>query len=129
VAFSFGVRVVAISVFFTEEKGWKGDTITEGTDQLHWKDQITLRIAGKAAEEFFDCPSDPGASLHDLGEIASLLDRMGMSEEREARIAEGKARARIVLEGYREQALRLIAHLAEYGHLNESEFLRLMNGE
>jgi hypothetical protein len=41
----------------------------------------------------------------------------------------GKARARIVLEEHRGQALRLIAHLAEHGHLNESEFLRLMNGE
>jgi hypothetical protein len=54
-----------------------------------------LRIAGTAAEEFFKCPEDLWASLRDLGEIASLLDRMGMSEEREARIVEGKARARI----------------------------------
>jgi hypothetical protein len=92
VAFSLGVRVVAVSVSFTEKDGWKGDTKTEGTDHLLWKDQIALRIAGKAAEEFFDCPEELWASLHDLGEIASLLDRMGMSEEREARMAEGKAR-------------------------------------
>jgi hypothetical protein len=50
VAFSLGV-LVAVSVFFAEEKGWKGDTKAEGTDHLPWKDQITLRIAGKAAEE------------------------------------------------------------------------------
>jgi hypothetical protein len=48
VAFSLGVRVVAVTVFFTEKEGWKGDTKTEGTDQLPWKDQIMLRIAGKA---------------------------------------------------------------------------------
>jgi hypothetical protein len=129
VAFSLGVRVVAVSVFFTEKQGWKGDTKTEGTDHLPWKDQIVLRIAGKAAEEFFDRPADPGASLHDLGEIASLLDRMGMSEEREARIVEGKARARIILEEHREQALRLVACLVEHGHVNETKFLRLMSDE
>ena len=32
VAFSLGVRVVAVSVFFTEKEGWKGYTKTEGTD-------------------------------------------------------------------------------------------------
>ena len=104
VAFSLGVRVVAVSVFFTEKEGWKGYTKTEGTDHLAWKDQIMLRVAGMAAEEFLDCPEDPRASLHDRGEIASLLDRMGMSEEREARIAEGNAGARIILEEHREQA-------------------------
>jgi len=82
-----------------------------------------------AAEEFFNCPEDALASLHDCGEIASLLDRMGMSEEREARIAEGNARARIILEEHREQALRLVACLVEHGNVNEPEFLRLMRGE
>jgi ATP-dependent Zn protease len=129
VAFSLGVRVVAVSVLFTEKRGWKGDTKTEGTDHLPWKDQIVLRIAGKAAEEFFDRPADPRASLHDLGEIASLLDRMGMSEEREALIAEGKARARTLLEEHREQAFRLVTRLVEHGHVNEPEFLRLMSAE
>jgi hypothetical protein len=129
VAFSLGVRVVAVSVFFTEKEGWKGYTKTEGTDHLPWKDQIMLRVAGMAAEEFFNCPEDPRASLHDRGEIASLLDRMGMSEEREALIAEGKARARIILEEHREQTLRLVACLVEHCHVNEPEFLRLMSGE
>jgi hypothetical protein len=129
VAFSLGVRVVVVSVFFAEETGWKGDTKTEGTDQLPWKDRITLRIAGQAAEEFFGCPAGPMASLHDLGEIASLLDRMWMSEEREACIDEGKARARAILEKRNEQVLKLIAHLAEHGHVNEPGFLRLMKGE
>jgi hypothetical protein len=68
------------------------------------------------------------ASLHDLGEIASLLDRMGMSEEREARIAEGKARAGLILEEHREQAFRLVACLVEHGHVDEAEFLRLRSG-
>ena len=129
VAFSLGVRVVAVNVFFTEEKGWQGDTKTEGTDHLFWKDQIMLRSAGEAAEGFFDCHAHPRASFHDRGEVDSLLDRTGMREEREARIDEGKARARIILEEYRERALRLIAHLIEHSHVNEPEFLRLMNGE
>jgi hypothetical protein len=129
VAFSLGVRVVAVSVFFTEKEGWKGDTKTEGTGHLPWKDQIVLRIAGKAAEEFFNCPEDLWASLHDLGEIDSLLHRMGMSEEREVRIVEGKARVRIILEEHREQVLRLVTCLVEHGHVNEPEFLRLMSGE
>jgi hypothetical protein len=129
VAFSLGVRVVAVSVFFTEKEGWKGYTKTEGTDHLPWNEQIMLRIAGMAAEEFFNCPEDPRASLHDRGEIASLLDRIGMSEEREARVAQANARARIILEEYREQTLRLVARLVEHGHVSEPEFLRLMSDE
>jgi hypothetical protein len=93
------------------------------------KPNVPPLSSGMAAEEFFNCPEDPRASLHDRGEIASLLDRMGMSEEREARIAEGNARARIILEEHREQALRLVACLVEHGHVNEPEFLRLMSGE
>jgi hypothetical protein len=50
-------------------------------------------------------------------------------EEREARIVEGKAGARSILEEHREQALRLIACLVEHGHVDEPEFLRLMTGE
>jgi hypothetical protein len=129
VAFSLGVRVVAVSVFFTEKDGWKADTKTEGTDHPPWQDQIMLHGAAKAGEEFFNCPEDVRASLRDLEEIDSLLDRMGMREEREARIVEGKARARIILDEHREQALRLVARLVEHGHVNEPEFLRLMSGE
>jgi hypothetical protein len=129
VAFSLGVRVVAVSVFFTEKDGWQGETKTEGTDRLPWQDQIMLHIAGKAGEEFFNCPEDLWASLRDLGEIDSLLDRMGMREEREARIVEAKARVRIFLEEHREQALRLVACLVEHGHVNEPEFLRVTSGE
>ena len=66
-----------------------------------------LHIAGKAGEEFFNCPEDVWASLRDLGEIDTLLHRMGMREEREARIVEGKARARIILDEHREQARRI----------------------
>jgi hypothetical protein len=35
VAFSLGVRVVTVSVFFSEENGWKGATNAEGTDHLN----------------------------------------------------------------------------------------------
>jgi hypothetical protein len=129
VAFSLGVRVVAVSVFFTEKDGWKGDTKTEGADHLPWQDQTMLHVAGKAGEEFFNCPKDVRASPCDLGEIDSLLDRMGMREEREARIAEGKARARVILEEHREHAFRLVACLVEHGHVSETEFLRLMSDE
>ena len=131
VAFALDVRVVSVRVVFTEEKGWHGGTDTpEGAaDQLSWEDRITMRIAGKAAEELFDCPADPLASLHDLGEIDSLLNRMGMSDEREARIAAGKARARIILQQHRERALRLIGHLVDHGRIDEAEFKRLMSDE
>ena len=40
-----------------------------------------------------------------------------MSEEREACIDEGKARARVILEKRGEQVLKLIAHLAEHGYV------------
>lgn len=76
-----------------------------------------------------DFPADPKASFHDMLEVDSLLNRMGISPEREARIEEGKARAAIILEGHREHALKPIAHIVERGHVNEPEFLRLMYGE
>jgi hypothetical protein len=128
VAFSLGIRVVAVNVILTKEKGWHGKTVTEGMPDL-WKDQIVLRMAGKAAEEVFHCPADPTASFHDMLEVDSLLNRIGMSDEREARIEQGKERARIILEGHREQALRLIAHLVEHGYVKEPEFLQLMYAE
>ena len=127
-AFSLGIRMVAVSVIFTEEKDWHGKTVTDGTPD-HWKDQIVLRMAGKAAEEVFNCPADPTASFHDMLEVDSLLNRKGISEEREARIEEGKTRAAIILEGHRQHALKLIAHLVEHGHVKEAEFLRLMYSE
>jgi hypothetical protein len=52
-----------------------------------------LRIAGKAAEEVFNCPADPTALFHDMLEVDSLLNRMGMSLELEGRIEECKAPA------------------------------------
>jgi hypothetical protein len=85
VAFWLGIRVVAVSVIFTEERGWYGKTVTEGTPDL-WENQIMLLMAGKAAEKVFNCSADR-AWLHDAGTVDSLLDRMGMTrEEREARI-------------------------------------------
>ena len=129
VASSFGVRVAAVMVMFTEEKGWHGETMTEGSaDHLPCEYRITLLSAGKAAEEFFNYPADARASLRDYGEIDSLLDRKGMRDEREARIDEGKMRARIVLEEHREQALRLIDRLVKFGRVDDVQFLRLMKG-
>jgi hypothetical protein len=60
VAFSLGVRVVAVSVFFTEKEGWKGYTKTEGTGHLPWKDQIMLRIAGMAGRSSLTAPKTHG---------------------------------------------------------------------
>jgi len=127
VAFSLGLRVVAVRVIFTEEKGWHGKTDTESTPD-HWKDQIVLLMAGKAAEEVFNCPAD-AAWLHDVGTIDSLLARRGMSEELEERIGQGTARARVILEGHRRQTLGLIAHLVEHGHVKEPQFSQLMSGQ
>ena len=132
VAFALGMQVVAVRVVFTEDKDWHGstDTLEGAADQLNWEDRITMRIAGKAAEELFDCPADPLASLHDRGEIASLLNRMGKSDdEHEVHIAAGKTRARIILQQHRERALRLTGHLVEHGRIDEAEFRRLMNDE
>jgi hypothetical protein len=126
VASSFGVRVAAVTVMFTEEKGWHGETMTEG--HLPCEHRITLLSAGKAAEEFFNYPAHARASLRDYGEIDSLLGRKGMRDKREARIDEGKMRARIILEEHREQALRLIDRLVKFGRVDDVQFLRLMKG-
>jgi hypothetical protein len=70
VAFSLGIRVVAVNVIFTKEKDWHGRTVTDGTPD-HWKDQVVLRMAGKAAEEVLNCSADPTASFHDMLEVES----------------------------------------------------------
>lgn len=123
VAFSFSLRVAAIRVVFSEEKGWHGCTKADTPQAI--EDRITLLSAGKAAEEFFDCPADGKAWHDDLLKISLLL---GLPSELPwPQINEGKARARPILEKYREQALRLTDRLVERGRVDDAEFLRLMN--
>jgi Zn-finger nucleic acid-binding protein len=120
VLYAFGIRVLAVRVTFSEEKGWYGatDTPKGSADHLSCQDRITILSAGKAAEEFFDCPAYEGAWRHDLGEIASLLDRNGIpAEQHWLRIDECKARAHSILAEHREQAVKLIDHLYEHGEV------------
>jgi hypothetical protein len=129
VAHSFNLHVETVYVRFEEAKGWYGCAKTSSPEYLSVSDQVVNRAAGKAAEEYFNCPAHERAWLHDFGEISSLLNRSGVpGDELWPRIDEGKERARAILERYRTEALRLANRLEECGRIDGIEFTRIMNG-
>jgi hypothetical protein len=124
---SFGLPVVVIRVLYTEEKDWHGRTCAASVDHLPVKDQVLNHAAGKAAEEFFDCPAHEKAWLKDFGKIASLLNSNGIPEdELWPRIDEAKECARTILARYRDEALKLTDRLIESGHVDAADFDHLM---
>jgi hypothetical protein len=126
---SFGLPVVAIQVLYTEEKDWHGRTNGAPVDHLPVKDQVLNHAAGKAAEEFFECPAHERAWFKDFLEIASLLNRNGIPEDEIwPRIDEAKERARTILQRYRDKALKLTDRLVEHGLVDAADFDRLMDG-
>jgi hypothetical protein len=130
VAWSFGVRVVAVYVTFSVARGWHGGTDYIDGSALHYIDQVTNLAAGRAGEEVFDCPAHYGAWLADLGEISALLNDKGISEDKHwLLVTEARDRARLILESYREGALKLVDRLVEAGLVGEAEFLRLMQSK
>jgi hypothetical protein len=125
VAFSFGLRVAAVRVAYSEKRDWYGAMDAEKPQSM--ANQITLLCASKMAEKFFDCPAHNRSWFHDYGEIDSLLSRNDVPvDERPTRIDEGEACACTILEEYREQARRLTDRLVERGCIDNAEFLRLM---
>ena len=130
VAWSFGVRVVAVYVTFSVARGWHGGIDFIYRSPLPYMDQITNLAAGKAGEEVFECAAPYGAWLADFGEICVLLNNNGIPEDKHwLLVTEARDRARLILENYREEAVKLIDRLTEAGHVGEAEFLRLMQGE
>ena len=132
VAFWFNVPVEAAYVTFSEEKGWHGGTDTPhgSAGHLDYMDQVTILVAGKAAEDFFDCRAHETAWRDDLGQSAVLLDAKGIPEgEHWTRITEACERAQSILATHHDKVLNLIDLLAEDGRVERLEFLRLMNGE
>jgi Zn-finger nucleic acid-binding protein len=128
VAYSFNLHVESVYVRFEEAKGWYGCAKTSSPEYLSISDQVVNSAAGKAAEEYFNCPAHEGAWLHDFGEISSLLNRSGLpDDELWPRIGEGIERARDILKKYRNEALMLTNRLAECGRIDGIEFTRLMN--
>ena len=130
VAWSFGVRVVAVYVTFSVARGWHGGIdLIDGT-ALPYMDRITNLAAGKAGEEVFECAAHYGAWLADFGEISVLLNNNGIPEDKHwLLVTEARDRARLILKNYRERAVKLVDRLTEAGHVGEAEFLRLMQGE
>jgi hypothetical protein len=128
VAWSFGVRVVAVHVSFSEERGWQGGADYVADPALPYMDQATNFAAGKAGEEVFGCLAHGGAGFADLGEISVLLNNNGVAEDKHwPRIIWARERARLILENHRERALKLVDRLAEAGHVGDAEFLLLMH--
>src|SRR5262249_49874801 len=129
VAWSFGVRVVAVYVSFSVARGWRGGTDYIDGSALHYMDQVTNFAAGRTGEEVFGSLAQYGAWLADLREISVLLSAHGITEEHHwVCVTEARERARLILENYRERALKLVDRLAEAGYVGNPEFLRLMLG-
>jgi hypothetical protein len=128
VAWSFGVPVVAVYVTFSVAKGWRGGTDYIDGSALHYVDQVTSLAAGRTGEEVFACFAPYDAWLADLEEISVLLNDNGIPEGKHwLLVTEARDRARLILENYRERALKLVNRLAEAGHVGNAEFLRLMH--
>jgi hypothetical protein len=129
VSWSLGVPVVAVYVTFSVARGWQSGTrYVWRSRALHYMDKATSLAAGKAGEEFFDCPAHYGAWLADLEEISVLLTNNGISEDEHwARVTEARECARLILENHRGRALKLVNRLAEAGYVGDAEFLRLMH--
>jgi len=132
VLYAFGIRVLGVRVTFSDEKGGHGatDALAGSVDHLSYQERITILSAGKAAEEFFGCPAYERAWRHDLGKIASLLDRNGIPVEQHwRRIEECKAHAHSILAGHRERALKVIDYLFEHGEVSSTKSSSLLNGQ
>jgi len=129
VTWSFGVPVIAVYVTFSVASGWQGGTrYIWRSRPLHYMDQATGLAAGRTSEEVFACFAPYDSWLADLKEISVLLTNNDIPEEKHwLLVTEARDRARLILENYRERALKLVDRLAEAGPVGEAEFLRLMH--
>jgi hypothetical protein len=129
VSWSFGMPVVAVYVTFSVARGWQSGTrYVWRSRALHYMDRATSLVAGRTGEEVFACLAPYEAWLADLEEISVLLNDNGIPEDKHwLLVTEARHRARLILENYRERALKLVDRLAEAGLVGEAEFLRLMH--
>jgi hypothetical protein len=108
---------------------WHGGTDTR-TDHLYYKDRVAILIAGRAAEEVFNCPAHETAWRLDLAQIGVLLNANGIPEgEHWALVTEACERSRAILESHRDKTLKLIDRLVERRRVERFEFLRLMTSQ
>jgi len=93
---SLGVHVHCVRIEFTDDQ-WRGgtDAPQEAVNGLSDMDQVVTWIAGRAAEEFFKCPSYESAWWDDMKRVFEILLKAGVPEDKHRLLrAEAKKRAR-----------------------------------
>ncbi|MCK1567487.1 hypothetical protein IVB08_26610 [Bradyrhizobium sp. 173] len=128
VGWSFDLAVGAIWVSAEDASG---GTQIGPADHLKLSDQIAVWCAGGIAEEVFECPGHELATFQDNVEIMNLLAKHGFTEESGAPAlrAQGYDIAAATLESNRAKVMALAECLVEYGRVEASDFLMLMDGE
>jgi hypothetical protein len=128
VAWSLGLPVHTIRVTYSNAKGWHGGTDTDKPDHLSLVEQIAICAAGGIAEEIFDCPTHELAFFSDGEQILHLLEAHQITEQGEgpALRQDGYNCARDRLETHRTKVGRLAERLVDWGCVDASEFLQLM---
>ena len=128
VAWSLGLPVRAVRV----SDDASGGALIGDADQLPLIEQIAICSGGIAAESLFGNPTHELAGFNDRLMIFHLLEGTGISEEDgqgEARREEGYNFACARLERHRNKVIALAERLIESGHVDRTEFLRLMQRE
>ncbi len=126
---SFGVHVHCVRIEFTDDQ-WRGgtDASQEAVNGLSDMDQVVTWIAGRAAEEFFKCPSYESAWWDDMKRVLEILSKAGVPEDKHRLLrAEAKKRARGIFKLNHEKVLKLVALLVERRRVERPEFVRLMD--
>jgi ATP-dependent Zn protease len=99
-------------------------------EQLSLVDRIALLNAGRQAEELFDHLLPSWATDRDRENTLNAIAAEGIKEtaEMKQRIAEGKKRARELLEKHDREVHRLAARLIECRHMTGDEFKLFIEG-
>jgi hypothetical protein len=71
-------------------KGRHGAADTGSADQLPIVEQIAICLAGRAAEEIFDCLTHELAAFNDNVQIFHLLEAHGISEQEQGPALRGE---------------------------------------
>ena len=126
---SLGVKVERVRIEFAADQ-WRGGTdVPQGViDGLSPLNQIVAWYAGRAAEEFFKCPSYQSAWWDDMERIYRILSKAGVPEDRHWLVkAEAKKKANAIFSLVNDKALKLAALLVEKERIDRPEFLQLID--
>ncbi len=125
VAWALSIRVVAIHVRADDHSG---GTQMSSTEHLSRIEKIAVHYAGYVAERVFDAKTHEHGPFDDRLMILNLLAEVPDNKHTAFKDA-GYNLARTCIETHKNKVTNLAERLAERGHVDEAEFLNLMDGE